>query len=455
MSAKKDVKLEDLTIEAIQAQQGSNGEKPTTNKVAKVKPTKKTSAEKPKPTVVISSAKPAAPANTGATRIITSLDWATGPIQGFFTKVVAHYKPHLDEILSFMLMLDEAGREIFPNIFPSGQFEYDSVEWRRDNPLKNEWKSRPECLFLGLGGSPFDDHFTKDRSEASCTLVAKTIGTGRCPWTIKSLIDTAYEDRNGGTRDGDIAHLIKMLYRNGGDDVQAVKDTIGFGMMAINAEWEFLKKEWAEFARRLTNEKVLWDSWYSYLESLGGSLNTSKVRGYLEVNGASEEDATWFGEMIKIADNYERQAKHEAKRLLDEAIYYPIEYNGEIVYICCLTSNNLEVSKVCWQHEGKRVILLVHRFQKTGHVDIKSNRKMKIDLYFAGQKLQNNERQPGADWHVDMKGRYIQNGNPERFTDVKPTMKPVEDIVRFLQTQFDDEGRTRMGKRRSELPRIA
>lgn len=389
-------------------------------------------------------------------KIVTSLDWVRNTIRPMFTKLVTHFKPHADEILCFLMILEESGREIFPNLFKGGKFDYDAVEWCRDNVKPEESESRSDALFLGLGGSSYDEHCIKGRIEdAACTLLAKDIGLFDCPWWVKSIEDVRREDREGGALQGEIPHVIKMLYRNAEEDQGAIENSIRFGLMAYHTEVEFLKGQWEKFCGLYKNEGRRWNAWYDYLNELDGPLTTGKVKEYMKELGVSKEDYEWFSEMTRVAQNYEVQAKADARRILEkEGRFYPLDLNGETVYIAAVETDNQETPKVCWKYFGGQVAILVTRSKKTGHTAILSNHKFDVDLSNVGEKLQRNERQ-GAEWHIDRRGRFLLNGNAERFSDVKPTQKNMDDIVRLIQTQLDDDGRTRMGKRYSELPRLA
>jgi hypothetical protein len=404
---------------------------------------------------VAEMAKPKEKKEKKVVKITTSLDWVRNIIRPF-TKVVTHFKPHADEVLAFLMFLEESGREIYPNLFKDGEFRYEDIEWRRDNVKFEETQSRPEALFLGLGESPYDEHAIKGRhNEAACTLVAAEIGIFECPWWIKSIEDVRREDREGGAQQGEIPHILKMLYRNAEEDRKAIENTIRFGLMSYHAETEFLKGQWEKFCELYKNTDRRWRAWYDYLNELGGPLTTAKVKEYLQEIGISKKEIEWYAEMVRVAHNYEVQSKVDARRILEkEGVFYPFDFNGETVYICSIETDNQETPKVCWKYHGRQVALLVSRSKRTKHTSVLSNHKFNIDLTVAGEKLQRNERQ-GAEWYIDRNGRFLLNGNAERFSDVKPTQKSLQDIVRLLQTQLDDDGQARMGKRFSELPSLA
>lgn len=412
---------------------------------AKIK-ANKVSQEQPKPE------KP----NQVAKKAISCLDYVLNRVYAMFTMFVTHYKPHADEIVCMLLLITEAGRQVFPRVFPAGEVDFTRCDFRRNNPRTGEYKDHLESMYVGLAASDYDDHAVRNNpgENAACTLVARTIGLDKCPWWIKTLVDVAVSDRKGGDQPGSIPHLTKMLYRAFGNNEEGIQQTIYFGLMAYTVETEFLKLQWAKFSEIYKSEKKLWDAWYEYLSSLGGPITSKKAREYLAELKYGQEKIDWFIGMVKAANDYEVNSKIEARQILEwgSTSYYPVTIKGREAYVCAVETDNLEIDKICWSKKDifhRKVAVLIVK-SSTGHTSLRANRDFGLDMGIIHEKLQNSETR-GAEWVLPDHRGAVFNGNSERFSEVLPTQHSIGNNSRLVQRFLDDQGRERSRKSFSEL----
>ena len=148
-----------------------------------------------------------------------------------------HDCPHLDELLALFL-LREYGRHKFD--LSSAKMAYFTIGvWPEgDGPQKHQ-----DCLFVGCGGSQFDEHGKSGEETCSARLVANFLGLGqeKC---FEELLDVVqHEDRNGACSVKD--HIASV-----------VKGMIFHAALAPEQVYEWLKPL---FASIIKSEQECWD----------------------------------------------------------------------------------------------------------------------------------------------------------------------------------------------------
>ncbi len=142
------------------------------------------------------------------------------------TKIILPNKPHLDPIAAYWLILNY-GENHFKGIK-----NVKLAVWKAgENPspeILKEWE-KSNIISFDIEGGTFDHHNTGD-----CTtlLVAKKLGIENNP-ELQSLLRYIQEDDTAGLHNnfGDLAGLIKCLYKRG----DKTEDVIKFTLNAIDA----------------------------------------------------------------------------------------------------------------------------------------------------------------------------------------------------------------------------
>ncbi len=139
------------------------------------------------------------------------------------TKIITHFRPHADELVSIMLLKKfPEGEKVFPGVSTA------SISFMTTGELPDgkTAKDFPDTVFLGCGGGEFDEHATSKKErvegETCVTLVAKKLGLEKNPGLQKVLHFIKEEDLHGSKVKNEIPMIIKILHQHYKDDVEGI-----------------------------------------------------------------------------------------------------------------------------------------------------------------------------------------------------------------------------------------
>lgn len=354
--------------------------------------------------------------------------------QTIFKFVVTHIQPHADEIVCMMLLASQWGKELFPGIFPDG-FDIKKVKFIGRNKVRH-FKANAHYLYVGCGGGEFDEHsHPNGRWEAACTLVARYLGLidnpdrPDCPWWKKILRDVRREDREGGAIPGEIAYIIKCLYKSHGGTPKGDAEVIRWAMMAYQAEINHLKEKWESLKKAISNPEVRMGVWYEEIKKMG-PMTTKVAKRYLEDQGVSSEDREWFSRLARETMEFEKTRREEAREnFLAEAKVYPFQLrDGRCVKLYTVESDNPEMSFVVWGFNGDIVVI---RDKNSGHTAIMTKRDLGVSLAPVHHQLLKKETNSEAEWVLPAHETKVLNGSP-RFPDVVPSSLSLNDVAHVI-----------------------
>lgn len=169
-----------------------------------------------------------------------------------FTRIITHFRPHLDELLAIKLLWQYGGKK-YPGIEDS-TLEYCDTG---DLPEGKSWQQHFDegSLLVGLGGGPFDEHpaltgEARKAKESASSLVAKDLCLEKHPlW--KQLITWATEADQTGVHPLHVANLIKDAYRVEDDYRAAIE--LGFSVIDRKARIQQLFLDAQKHLHRLAD----------------------------------------------------------------------------------------------------------------------------------------------------------------------------------------------------------
>jgi hypothetical protein len=124
--------------------------------------------------------------------------------------IVTHRRPHLDEIVAIVLLMNY-GEHKFPGIKDAKIIFWNAGTATPDGRDWNAWYEKGYVL-VGVGGSPYDEHILPpgDQKECAATLVAKDLGIDQLPQLEQLLRITHTNDTTGGNHPMNLAAIISL-----------------------------------------------------------------------------------------------------------------------------------------------------------------------------------------------------------------------------------------------------
>lgn len=377
------------------------------------------------------------PAPVGATRIHTDLDYV-GNVVNTQSTLVLRRMPGIDDITAIAILMNEGGREIFPNLFGGDKrFEAKLLEFDNGDPAVTKDSSK---LCLGFGGGKFDYRAAGVQNESSATLVAKAVGLigGKvnCPWWISSVVE-ARDSIKKPTAKGSMHQVVRKLYALLSDKPDSHGDVIEFGVVGVCARADYLRKKWSDFCSIYRKEKSRWEAWYTLLGEMG-ELTPEKAIFYLRETGAPANQVKWFSTMAQAAKNYEETLEERVPAEIDAAKFHPLMFNGRMYFIVTSYTDNHMVAKALFGRAARGRVLACVTENGQGHKGILLNSALRLTignrLY---QQIQNREK-TGATWYIPREGNFMLCGS-DRHPDAILSQQNLVEITTYLQRWFDDE----------------
>lgn len=340
-----------------------------------------------------------------------------------FKRVCFHLQRHADEVLAHMMLFTKAGKEVFPNLNPN------DIVYTTDND--RDYRDYPDTLHIGCGRDPyFDEHALRNNKwEAACTLMARALGLLDHRGWRKTIENVRREDREGKAIQGEIAWVMKALYRSHGSD---------------NANNEEIAR-WAETA--------YWAEIDAAIERPFNSmkpLTTKTAVALLEKQDS--EDLEWFQRLYKEALEYEDLMRKMAKGVfLEQASCYRFNHPElGLLKLFTITSDNEGMASICWGF-GADIIVI----RKTnGHTAILTNynrdkavsgEDSKIILDMVLKQLRLRDHKKGADWvSVGQECTLLLNGS-KTHPDVIPSGLSLKEIAEIIQLEIGDNSVVHLG----------
>ncbi len=335
-----------------------------------------------------------------------------------FKRIALHRKPHADEILAWMMLQTKAGREIFPNL------DINNVVWISDNNWS--YRDNPDVLPVGCGKHPlFDEHADpKNDWEASCTLMARALGLLNHPWWRKTIEDVRREDCRGRAIKGEIAWMIKSLYRSHGGDVEADMQIVRWAEIAYWAEIESAKTQ------DISREKT---------------LTTKTARALLEKQNSP--DLEWWLQLARETREIEEFRRARAKEdflKLTKCYVFSSALHGQVkLFVVENENDNEELTSVCWsfgadilvirKKSGLTAVQTSHRFRKDG--------ENTLDMTEVQKEFVRLEPTIGATWVLAGEKGMVLNGS-SAYSDVIPSGLSLNKIAIIIQEVLGDNGFT-------------
>lgn len=323
-----------------------------------------------------------------------------------FKRVCFHRRPHADEVLAWMMLFTKAGKFTFPNLDPN------NIVFVTDNTT--DYHLRPDCLHIGCGGDPrFDEHVGGSSYESACTLMAKALGLIHNPKWVNTLEHVRREDRKGKATQGEIAWVMKEMYRYlyycDNSNVESEKQVM---IWASEAYWAEIESESSVRDRPLTAKKA---------------TELLRAAGFPKVE--------WFESLYKTALQYNDLLLEAAKTYFSSGKAIPLEVNHHqygVLKLYVVKSGNQKMSVPCWKAGGD---ILVLRNTQNDHTAIMTNYNNGKPINFSDTliRLREDETVEGADWIPVGEGcTLLLNGSPTH-PDVKGSGLSVEQIVEILR----------------------
>lgn len=173
--------------------------------------------------------------------------------------IATHLRPHLDEIAAIWL-LKRFGREKFPGVENASIAYHDSGAATPDGRSVEEWE-KEGWLFVGCGGSRFDEHPSQDngRKEGECaaTLVAKELGVADDPALQKILQFVLNTDTKATNHPFDLGVVVQDLHATYPEDPHVVMDWVWLALDAKYAQQKAFFDAAEDFARAEFHEVIL------------------------------------------------------------------------------------------------------------------------------------------------------------------------------------------------------
>lgn len=334
-----------------------------------------------------------------------------------YKRVCFHLQRHADEVLAHMMLFTRAGREVFPNLNP------EDIVYTSDN--NRDYRDHPDTLHIGCGGDPrFDEHTLKnDKWNSACTLMAKALGLDTHPAWRKTIENVRREDREGKAIQGEIAWVLKAMYRCHGGNTDADEEVALCAEIAYGAEIDSAMEKRSMSDKPLTTKTAV---------TLLEKQNHPKLE--------------WFKEMYREALRFEEITREHAKKhFLEQSKCYTFTHSElGLLKLFTITSDNEGMASICWGFGADIVVI-----RKTnGHTAILTNynrgRKNEennlIILSAVLKELNLREKVSGADWvGVGQECTLLLNGS-KTHPDVRPSGLSLNQIANIIRSTLGSNG---------------
>jgi len=341
-------------------------------------------------------------------------------------RVITHSHSHADEILGIMALRHTfEGRKQFPGIAKASMGYMSTGTLPKDK----DWKSFPGKIFIGCGGSPFDEHsLSRNLQEKYCaaTLVGRQLEILRLPQWEKVMDFALREDNYKVNHPQTVSLLVKMMHQyldteEGAHTVYEWAETLY--LSEIDAQHRFWNEcldmtvTYDGAVRRWNRSKEDWDH-----------LTLDSACDLLCQQGKTEK-ADWAYDLCKCAES-EQQRRFDAC----EKEYSQGERKcfagdkGRQIRLIVVHSDNTEMSKFA-RSRGENIVV---QMNDSGQVQIftqDSSKLGRFDLtpvYDQIKKRGEEER-----WHLPPFKSILLNGSLTA-EGVLPTEIPLEDIVQIV-----------------------
>lgn len=280
-------------------------------------------------------------------------------------KIVTHFRPHADELVSvFLLKNSKEGEEKFEGI-KNAEVSFLSTG---KLPEEKTWQDFPDTVFLGVGGGPFDEHATgvKERveGEVCATLVAKYLGIENDKSIEKILYFVKREDLEGIKVRNELPMIIKFLHQKYKDDAENVYKWTELAYKA------YLEEE------KVSTEKLSEEEYKEYKKSWQ-PLTLESATKLLQ----NDTEFLWWKKFVDDALKFREREFEEAKfefrqKGKTEKI---IASDGKQVTISFVESDNEEMNKFV-RSVGSHVVV---QKNSRGNYAVMTDRKRGVSLAYA------------------------------------------------------------------------
>lgn len=171
--------------------------------------------------------------------------------------LVTHFKPHLDEIVAFIIFI-LYGNTMLPEV------KHVCFDFCRDGSLYRgktfEENLRDMILCIGVGGGPLDEHATitdrRKRNKCAAILAADYIGVGALPELQKILHWTCHSDLNYDDNPFVLANQVKEMHREG-DPFEVIFEMARNNIESIlNRQQRFFTLTKSEYSQKASNFSI-------------------------------------------------------------------------------------------------------------------------------------------------------------------------------------------------------
>lgn len=224
-------------------------------------------------------------------------------------KIVTHLHPHLDEFLAGLLvkMFGLKDFHILSNV------EYKEICFSSED-LDTFSRENPDCLCIGIGGGPFDDHGQKARKSASL-LMSEYLGLTNDPRLIVLVELVTRHDKEKSTSPDQftLPRAINFMHRYGYTP-KSIREWVEQGLRGlIESEALLLEKIKSEIGKmaskeafraevktRFFNENRKWD--HFNLTAISETLGESGKAWVGFADGAFEKQRVAFKQALAVAE---------------------------------------------------------------------------------------------------------------------------------------------------------
>lgn len=376
--------------------------------------------------------------------------------------IVTHKKPHGDEICAISLL----------KRFRSGVFYNAPVHTVGSDEEAEKFASENECILLGIGGGPFDEH-GKDTGECSATLVAEYVNLD--PLKFFCLLEEVRAgDLTAGKRKTHLPEIIKVLYEHHDEE-----DVCGWALVAYDTllkgilenriplvkRTEIVQEVAVELLEEYSSQKhVLLRAWKEIQESVNNNKGTlTELSTVAEL--LSQTDSKLARDWLKfgLGAIFSRQIDfEEALKKIKESRQFTVpfvkkegnsnmKWCGEFVGVF-LRGQNSQFSRAFRSARGGCLDLAIVR-NDDGHVQIFSRVEAKVPMELCVRVIRFAEarkrglvrtlesfgfedRDPAIpQWFHFTKGGMIMNGSRSH-PDVEVTRLSDDEILEAVKNAF-------------------
>lgn len=183
--------------------------------------------------------------------------------------LVTHFKPHLDEIVAFIIFLLYGNRRFHEIKHVCFDFCRDGQKYRGKTFEEN---LRDMFLCIGVGGGPLDEHPTitegRKRNKCAAVLTAEYLSVAQMPELQNLLIFTLKADINQVSDPFHMANCIKEDFREGQTFEQIFSKYLDRIVEPIERNKRFFQEAGKEYARKAQIDNILID---------GKSINIASI----------------------------------------------------------------------------------------------------------------------------------------------------------------------------------